>query len=69
MDRLTLFVVIPALTIIGILFTKNYKQARLVSAIGMSFQVINAAHLIITYLAARTTGNMNEMLFYFDTMW
>jgi NADH-quinone oxidoreductase subunit M len=36
MNILTLFVVIPVLTVVGILFTKDLKQSRLVSAIGMT---------------------------------
>ena len=69
MDRLTLFVVIPLITIIGILFTKNFKQARLVSAIGSSVQLVNAILLMLAYLAARKTGSMDEMLFYYDVEW
>jgi len=63
MDILTLFVVIPVITIIGILFTKDHKQARVVSAIGMSFQLINSIRLIFAYLAERKAGNTDEMLF------
>ena len=47
MDILTLFVVIPVLTITGILFLKDTRQVRLVSAIGMGIQLIMAAVLDI----------------------
>ena len=39
MDILTLFVVIPVLTITGILFLKDIRQVRLVSAFGMGLQL------------------------------
>ncbi len=69
MDILTLLVVVPVLTIIGIGFTKDMKQTRLVSAIGMSIQLIIAATLIILYLRERNAGNMAEMLFMRDIVW
>ena len=69
MDILSFFVIIPVLTITAILFTKDYKQTRLVSAIGMSFQLILAAVLIYLYLKERQAGNMAEMLFMKDIVW
>lgn len=69
MDILTLFVVIPALTITALLFLKDMKQVRLVSAIGMGVQLILAAVLIFMYLSARHTGNTDEMLFVKDYLW
>jgi len=69
MNILSFFVIIPAFTIAAILFTKDYKQTRLVSAIGMSFQLIISAVLIYLYLEERQSGNMAEMLFMKDTIW
>ena len=69
MNILSLFVLIPVLTMVGIGFTKNLKQTRLVSAIGMSFQLILAAILVYMYLAERNAGNMAEMLFTYDALW
>jgi len=69
MDILTLFVVIPVLTITGILFVKDAKRVRLVSAIGMGFQLVLAAILIFMYLSARNSGNTDEMLFVKDYLW
>jgi NADH-quinone oxidoreductase subunit M len=66
---LTLFVIIPILTMIGILFTKDNKGARLVSAIGMGTQLLATAFLVFAYLAARKSGSMHEMLFTADYMW
>jgi NADH-quinone oxidoreductase subunit M len=69
MDILTLFVVIPVLTITGIVFLKDAKQVRLVSAIGMGIQLVLAAVLIFMYLSARHSGNTDEMLFVKDYVW
>jgi NADH-quinone oxidoreductase subunit M len=54
---------------IGVLFTKDYKGARLVSAIGMGVELIATVFLVFSYLAARKAGMMQEMLFTSDFMW
>jgi NADH-quinone oxidoreductase subunit M len=69
MNILSLFVVVPVLTIIGILFTKDLKGARMVSAFGMSVQLILAATLIFMYLGERNAGNTAAMLFTADYTW
>ena len=69
MNILTLFVVIPVLTVAGILFTKDLKQSRLVSAIGMTAQLILSAILVYLYVTERQAGNMAPMLFTFDALW
>lgn len=69
MNILSLFVLIPLLTIVGILFTKDYKGARVVSAIGMGMQLITAAILVFWYLSLRQAGNTAEMLFTDDFTW
>jgi NADH-quinone oxidoreductase subunit M len=69
MSILSLFVVVPLLTIVGIMFTKNLKQTRLISAIGMGIQLVLAFILVFLYLAERNAGNMAEMLFVYDALW
>jgi NADH-quinone oxidoreductase subunit M len=69
MNILSLFIVIPVLTIFGILFTKDLKGARTVSAIGMGIQLLLSAVLIFMYLAERKAGNTAEMLFTADYTW
>lgn len=69
MNILTLLVVIPVLTIISILFTKDLKGARMASAVGMGAQLITTAVLLFMYFAARKTGSMHEMLFTADYTW
>lgn len=69
MNILSLFVIVPLLTIVGILFTKGLKGARVVSAVGMGIQLILAAVLVFLYLSEREAGNTAEMLFTFDALW
>jgi NADH-quinone oxidoreductase subunit M len=69
MNILSLFILIPLLTIIAIMFTSNMKQTRLVSAVGMGIQLILAGILVYLYLAERSAGNMDAMLFYYDAVW
>src|SRR5664280_1931313 len=69
MDILSLFVVIPVLTITAILLLKDTKQVRMVSAFGMGLQLLMAASLVFLYLSARHAGNSDEMLFVKDHLW
>lgn len=69
MDILTLFLVIPILTIVGIVFSKDHKQVKWTAAIGMGLQLIMAATLIILFLMERKAGNTAEMLFVRDFVW
>jgi NADH-quinone oxidoreductase subunit M len=69
MDILTLFIVIPFLTMTGIVFCRNHKQVKWVSAIGMGLQLINAGVLIVMFLLQRQAGNTAEMLFVKDVVW
>lgn len=69
MNILSLFVIIPVLTMIAIGFTKNLKQTRIASVAGMSIQLILATTLVFMYLAERNAGNTAEMLFTYDVLW
>ncbi len=69
MSILTLFIIIPVLTIIGILSSKNHKQVKWVSVVGMGLQLISAITLILLFLAERRAGNMAEILFVQDNLW
>ncbi len=69
MNILTLFIIIPILTVIGILCTKDYKGARVISAIGMGLQLVTSVTLIFLFLAERRAGNTSEMLFMVDYVW
>lgn len=69
MNILSLLVLIPLLTITGILFLKDAQKTRLVSAIGMGIQLIVAAVLVFMYLSERKSGNTDEMLFMRSYEW
>jgi NADH-quinone oxidoreductase subunit M len=69
MNILLLFIIIPLLTITAILFSKENKQVRVISAVGMTFQLITAGILIILFLAERSAGNTAEMLFRTSYLW
>lgn len=69
MNILNLFVIIPVVTMAAILFTKDLRGARLVSAVGMGLQLIAAAVLIFSFFALRKAGDSAEFLFYSDVTW
>lgn len=69
MNILSLFVIVPVLTVIGILFTRNMKQTRVTAAIGMSIQVLITGVLMYMYFGERAAGNMAEMVFVKDIVW
>lgn len=69
MNILSMFVVIPLLTIMSILLLRDKQKTRLVSAIGMGIQLVMAGILVYMYLAERKSGNMDEMLFVQSYEW
>ncbi|MEI6822924.1 MAG: NADH-quinone oxidoreductase subunit M [Bacteroidota bacterium] len=69
MDILSFFVIIPVLTVLGIVFCRDNKHVRIVSAIGMGIQLILAAVLIFSFLAERKAGNTSAFLYQVDHMW
>lgn len=60
MNILTSLVVIPALTILVLIFTKTYKQARLVSAVGTGIEFLASLLLVWMYFNERGLGNTEE---------
>lgn len=68
MDILTLFIVVPVLTTIALLFTKDLKQSRMVAMIGSALQLGMAINLIFAYYKERATNDA-VMLFTRDVMW
>ncbi|NLJ43303.1 MAG: NADH-quinone oxidoreductase subunit M [Bacteroidales bacterium] len=69
MDILTLFVVIPVLTMAGIILVKDLNRVRVAAAVGMGIQLLLSALLIFLYVSARNGGNTDEMLFVRDLVW
>ena len=69
MDILTLLVVIPILTVIGLMISRDFKQARMVAAVGMGLQLVQSIYLLFAYLGERAAGNEEEMLFTKSYVW
>lgn len=68
MDILSLFVVVPVLTIIALVFAKGLKQARLVSMVGSMVQLGMAINLVFAYFKERAI-NDDIMVFTKDFVW
>ncbi|MCF6180478.1 NADH-quinone oxidoreductase subunit M [Lutibacter sp.] len=68
MDILSLFVVVPVLTVLVLVFAKNLKQARVISLIGMTIQFAMSINLIFAYIKERTV-NTDIMVFTKDALW
>ncbi len=68
MDILTLFVIVPILTVIALIFAKDLKQSRVVALVGMLIQFAMSVNLIFAYLKERTI-NTDIMVFVRDLTW
>lgn len=68
MDILSLFIVVPILTILALVFTKGLKQARVVSMIGGVVQLGMAINLVFAYFSERAK-NHDIMVFTKDVVW
>ena len=67
--NLSLFILLPLLTAIAVLFCKGLKQVRTVSLIGATAQFISSFGLLWVYWKERSSGNNAQFLFEFDTTW
>ena len=68
MDILTLFVIVPVLTILALVFAKGLKQSRIVAVIGMSVQFAMSINLIFAYFKEKQVNDA-IMVFTKDLMW
>ncbi len=68
MDILTLFVIVPVITVIILGFAKDLKQARVVALIGMLVQFGMSVNLIFAYIKERAV-NSDIMVFVKDYAW
>lgn len=68
MDILSLFVVLPVLVIIALVFTKGLKQARQIAMVGSIIQLGMAINLLFAYLKEQS---INDSIFVFtrDIIW
>jgi NADH-quinone oxidoreductase subunit M len=69
MNPLLLLIIIPILTMMGIVLSKDIKLVRVISAIGMSAQLLFSFLLLYWFYQARGAGNTDDMLFVSTTMW
>ena len=68
MDILTLFVVVPVITIFVLVFAKDLKQARIVAAVGMFVQFAMSINLIFAYFKEKQVNDA-IMVFTQDYLW
>lgn len=68
MDILSLFVIVPVLTIFALVFTKGLGQARLVAMAGSIVQLGMAINLVFAYFQERAINN-SIMVFTRDMVW
>jgi NADH-quinone oxidoreductase subunit M len=68
MDILTLFLIVPLITIIALVFSKGLKQSRIVSMIGSIVQLGMAINLMFAYFRERAVNN-DIMVFTKDLVW
>lgn len=69
MNFLSLFVLIPALMMVGLFFARGRKQILAVCVTGASLLLALSGVLTYMYLAERAAGNTAEMLFTATTVW
>jgi NADH-quinone oxidoreductase subunit M len=69
MNILYLLIIIPVLTMTGIIVSKNLTQTRITAAVGMFFQLVVSSILLYMYLTARKAGDTSEMLFVTNHVW
>ena len=68
MDIFSLFIIVPIITVLVLIFTKNLNQARLVAMIGSIVQFGMAVNLVFAYLAEKAI-NKDIMVFTRDVVW
>ncbi|WP_242156084.1 complex I subunit 4 family protein [Aestuariivivens sediminis] len=68
MDILSLFILVPIISITVLLFTKNLRQARITAMIGSIIQLSMAINLVFSYFKERAV-NDSLMVFTKDIVW
>ncbi|MEX1240660.1 MAG: NADH-quinone oxidoreductase subunit M, partial [Cyclobacteriaceae bacterium] len=69
MNPLLFLLIIPILTMVGIVLTKDLKNVRMISAAGMSIQLLFSLLLLFMFYHERNAGNTDAMLFVSSTTW
>ena len=68
MDILSLFIIVPILTVIALVFSKGLERSRVVAMVGSIIQAGMAINLVFAYLKERTV-NDDIMVFTRDVVW
>lgn len=69
MNPLLLLLIIPIVTMVAIVLAQDPKNVRMVSAIGMSAQLLFSMILLFLFYHERNAGNADAMLFVSSTTW
>jgi NADH-quinone oxidoreductase subunit M len=69
MNPLLTLIIIPVLTMVSIAMTRDIKNVRIFSAIGMSAQLLFSLALLYMFYQERNSGNTDAMLFVTSNMW
>ena len=68
MDILSLFIVVPLLTVLALLFANDLKRARIIAMIGSIIQLAMSVNLLFAYFKERAV-NDDIMVFTRDLVW
>ena len=68
MDILSLFITVPIITVLALVFTKGLKKARLAAMIGSVIQLVMAINLVFAYFNERVVNDA-IMVFTRDVVW
>jgi len=68
MDILSLFIIVPLITVLALIFAKGLKQSRIISMIGSLVQFGMSINLVFAYFKERAV-NDNIMVFTKDLVW
>jgi len=68
MDILSLFIIVPILTVIALVFSKGLERSRVVAMVGSIIQAGMAINLVFAYLKERAV-NDDIMVFTKDVVW
>ncbi len=68
MDILSLFIIVPIITVLALVFSKGLKKARLVSMVGSVIQLGMAINLVFAYFKERAVNDA-IMVFTRDIVW
>ena len=68
MDILSLFIIVPMLTVLALLFAMDLKRARIIAMIGSIIQLAMSINLLFAYFKERVVSE-DIMLFTRDMVW